>query len=55
MKSEKQRANAIVNLILGDLQDRCGLGNAWDEIDSEIKKEIADAWVDIVIEELKEK
>ena len=52
-RSNKQKSNAIVNLIIADIQDRCGLGNAWDEIDRKTRMEIANAWVKIVEEELK--
>ena len=54
MKIKNKKANAIVNLILADLKDRCGLGDAWDEIDRGIKQEITDEWVKIVAEEIEE-
>lgn len=53
-RTAKQKANAIVNIILGDLKGRRGLGNAWDDIDQEIQEEIADIWVKIAEEEIKD-
>ena len=44
----KQRADEIVNEILNDLTDRSGLGNEWDNIDSDIQKEIKEAWAEII-------
>jgi hypothetical protein len=55
MKNKKMietMANEIVNLILEDMQNRCGLGNAWDEIDPTMRVQIAEIWRQIAIEEI---
>lgn len=46
-------AQIIVSDIIKDLQDRSGLGDAWSEIDDNIKDEIVKAWEDIVVERVK--
>lgn len=42
--TNKQIATATVRLILGDLTDRSGLQNAWDDIDADIQREIKATW-----------
>lgn len=37
-----------VFLIISDLEDRCGLDNAWEEIDYSIRGEIIAEWLEIV-------
>jgi hypothetical protein len=44
------KAMRIVNGIVSDLSDRCGLGDAWGEIDDDIQMEIAKEWIEIVVE-----
>lgn len=38
------RVEAVVERIIEDLQDRSGLGNAWDDIDPETQDEIRVEW-----------
>lgn len=47
-----QYAKQIVGLIIDDLKDRCGLQDAWDEIDGKTKKEIIAEWTKLVKEEI---
>ncbi len=40
-----------VKRIVADISDRSGLGNEWDAIDNDTKKEIKAAWAKIIEEE----
>lgn len=48
----KNRLTAIpeqaVQTIVADLQDRAGLGDAWDDIDEDIQIEIAGTWAQAI-------
>lgn len=45
-------AKSIALKIRNDFGDRCGLQNAWDDIDENIQREILQAWTDIAEETL---
>jgi trans-2-enoyl-CoA reductase len=47
-------ASEIVQKIIGNLTDRRGLRQAWDEIDEDIQTEIAETWQGIVKDVLEE-
>lgn len=47
----KQQAEKIVDGIIYDLTDRRGLRQEWELIDDEIKEEIKECWVSVVLEE----
>lgn len=42
-------AESIVAQIVDDLSGRSGLGNEWDQIDEQTKKEIIEHWEYIVL------
>lgn len=42
-------AAAIVDEIILDIQDRCALNDVWDMIHPDIKKEIRDKWIRVVL------
>lgn len=44
----KQQASFAVTLILEDIHDRKGLGDALDEMDDDIQKEMIEHWVDLI-------
>ena len=46
-------AKKIVEAILADMTDRRGLRQEWDGIDADIKKEIKETWIGLVVQELK--
>lgn len=46
------KAEKAVSKIIDDLTDRGGLGDAWDQIDDEIRQEIISAWIMILMEEI---
>ena len=52
---DKTEAMEVVEAILADLSDRCGLQNEWENIDATIQEEIKDEWADIVRKTLKRK
>lgn len=37
-----------VFLIVSDLEDRCGLNDAWDAIDDSLRSEIISEWLEII-------
>ena len=41
-------AKKAVNAIIYDLSDRKGLGDEWDQIDSDTLKEIKDEWAKMI-------
>lgn len=41
-------ANKIVDSILLDISDRCGLGNAMYDISDDIQRDIKEEWMDII-------
>lgn len=45
-------AERCVNSIVVDITGRCKLGNAWDEIDKDIREEIEKEWRNIIAVEL---
>lgn len=45
-------ARRIAEMIADDIGDRCGLGNEWEQIDSETQSEILETWTRIVEGEL---
>lgn len=45
-------ARRIVSQIIGDICDRSGLQNAWDECDDETQGEISEVWVNIAVKHL---
>lgn len=47
-------ASEIVDAIIEDLSDRRGLGQEWEQVDDEIKKEIKDTWAAIIEEMTRE-
>jgi hypothetical protein len=52
MRTRYETAHAIVRSIVNDLEDRKGLHNEWDMIDPEIRHEIWQEWVQLVLKEL---
>ena len=47
----REKAIRIVDAIIMDLSDRRGLKHEWHHIDEEIKEEIKDAWIKIILKE----
>ena len=45
-------ANKIVKAIIDDLCDRSGLQNEWEATDKDIRKEIEETWMQLVLDEL---
>lgn len=48
-----QASNLIVKDIIKDITDRAGMSNIWDEINSDIKKEIEDKWRSMTLSHIK--
>ncbi len=48
------KAKAIAESIIADLEGRTGLRHAWDGIDDEMQDEIRKAWTEIVFERIVE-
>lgn len=46
--TNSQIAARTVRLILGDLTDRSGLQNAWDDIDGATQREIKRTWASFI-------
>lgn len=46
-------AHRIAEKIADDIQDRCGLGNEWEQIDPETRRTILENWAEIIWEELR--
>jgi hypothetical protein len=46
--SANDRARVAVSRIVGDLSDRKGLGDEWDKIDNQTRKEIVNTWRTII-------
>lgn len=42
------QSESVVFEIISDLKGRKGIGNEFEQIDSEIQEEIIDAWINIV-------
>lgn len=40
--------NDIIDSIENDIEDRNGIGDEWDEIDTDIKEEIKQEWKEII-------
>jgi hypothetical protein len=45
----KETAEQIVADIMHDIIDRAGIGDEFEQIDSDIKQEIFDTWVEIIM------
>lgn len=52
MSSDLVKARAIVDAILDNLSDRKGIGNELDHIDADVRQELRDDLIDIVLREL---
>ena len=48
MEEKQKISRRIVDLIIRDISDRSGIGDEWDQIDNECKKEIKDEWRRII-------
>lgn len=48
-ESMRERAAKAVDAIIDDLSDRAGLGNEWDQIDSEIQEDIRTKWKALIL------
>lgn len=53
-QSLTDRAAAIIQEVIADLMDRCGLRQAWEEIEDGIRQEIIESWEDIVRNQISE-
>ena len=42
------KATAAMNNIIRDLTDRSGLGDAWNEIDADVRDEIREVWTEAI-------
>lgn len=49
MKTTKEKAKEVVELIVRDLSGRRGLRHEWDQIDDEIRTEIRREWVKLTL------
>jgi hypothetical protein len=47
----REKAIRIVDEIIKDLTDRRGLKTEWHHIDEEVKNEIKDVWIKIILKE----
>lgn len=47
-----EAAKRIVKKIIADIQDRSGIGDEWDGINSKLQRGIADYWCEIIKEEM---
>lgn len=45
----KEQAERIVDAIIEDLSDRRGLGQEWEQINSDVQAEIRQRWMDLVM------
>lgn len=52
LAANARTARRIAEMIADDIGDRCGLGNEWEHIDSEVQAEILETWTRIVEGEL---
>ena len=52
VRNPLDKSKLIIDRIIEDLSDRCGLGDEWDQIDDDIKDEIKEKWKDIVLDVL---
>ena len=48
---EKSLEERIVDAILEDLTDRRGFRQEWDLVDEDVRSEIKERWMNIVVEE----
>jgi len=53
-KRPEDCAAQIVHEIIADMTDRRGLRQAWEQIDEDIRHEIAETWKKIAADHLKE-
>lgn len=44
------KAEQLVDKIIEDFTDRRGLRQAWDDIDADVREDIKNSWLDIVLE-----
>ena len=44
------KARAVVDKLIGDLTDRGGLSQEWEQIDEDIQQEIREEWAKIIFE-----
>lgn len=49
---DEGRCRDVINEIIKDLAGRKGLGDAWEEVDDDIKEDIIDEWVEIILDNL---
>lgn len=47
----RDKANYVIERIIEDIIDRRGLGDAWEEIDADVKDEITRSWSDLINDE----
>ena len=47
MVDQKTLDRIVIELVY-DMEDRKGLGDVWDSIDEEVKKEIKEEWAQII-------
>lgn len=47
-------ARTIVKDLDTDIRDRCGLGNEWEAIDTDIRKEIMDGWAAAIVKRIQD-
>lgn len=52
MPDNTKLADRLVKVILKDLKNRGGLGDAWDACDSGIQKETCEKWRRLILAEL---
>lgn len=50
----EEGGRALAFLIMLDIEDRCGLGDAWNEIDDRLQREILRKWAALISETLTE-
>jgi len=46
--TDNENAYDVISSIIDDIQDRKGLGNEWEQIDSDTQDEIIKTWVNIL-------
>lgn len=52
LAAKTRASRRIAEMIAEDIGGRCGLGNEWEQIDSDIQAEILETWTRIIEEEL---
>ncbi len=51
---DKKTAKKKVDLLIADLSDRRGIGDEFEACTTDIKREIRNAWIEILMEEIYE-